>query len=221
MRTLRSPALFGFLGLLAFVSGCAHTIPLKPTVELTPAVSKVATAVGVYYAPEFRSYKHEGTRAGDKWIFALGEASVKLFDQAFPQIFATVSSVKQRPPLDAVTPDITAVIEPRIESFDFGLPMLKTGAYTAEITYRFTLYSMKGDPVASWPVQGSGVQHGKIGFEFSRWPGEAADLAMQDAATKFVAGFRDVPEVRRWLQRAGISAIRRTTDEFQTVLIRR
>jgi hypothetical protein len=221
MRTLRGVAFLGIFGLLSLGFGCAHTIPLKPTVEPVPVLSKIPTAVGIYYTSEFRSYKHEGFRGGDKWIFALGEASAKLFDQAFPQLFAAVLSVKQRPPFDTTRPGITAVIEPKIESFDFALPMLKTGAYTANITYRFTLHSIQGNPVASWPVQGNGIQHGKIGFEFSRWPGEAADLAMQDAATKFLAGFRDVPEVRRWLLRAGVSAGGEMTDKFQALSIRR
>ena len=221
MRALRNVIVLAFLGLLSFALGCAHTIPLKPTVEVIPRITKVPATVGVYYAPEFRNYKHEGSRGGDKWIFALGEASIKLFDQALPQVFTSVISVEKRPPLETASADLTAVIEPRIESFNFALPMIKTGAYTADITYRFTLYSMQGNPVASWPVQGSGVQHGSFGLEFSRWPGEAADLAMQDAATKFLTGFRDVPEVRRWLQSTGISAGREATDGFQIVFVRR
>jgi hypothetical protein len=221
MRTLRKLAVVGFLGLSAFAFGCAHKIPLKPTAELMPAVSKVPTTVGIYYAPEFRIYKHEGSRGGDKWIFGLGEASVKLFDQAFPQLFKSVLNVTQRPPLDTAGPEMTGVIEPKIESFNFSLPMVKLGAYTADIAYRFTLYSMQGDPVASWLVQGSGSQHGQLGFEFTRWPGEAADLAMQDGATKFLTGFRYVPEVRRWLQRAGIPVAKATPDKFETALIRR
>ena len=62
---------------------------------------------------------------------------------------------------------------------------------------------MRGDPVASWTVTGTGAKPGEFGFEFARWPGEAADIAMQDAAKQLVSGFSDVPEVRRWLKEKG------------------
>ena len=82
----------------------------------------------------------------------------------------------------------------------------RTGAYTAEITYRFTLYALNGEPLASWTVRGTGSKHGKVDFNFVRGPGEAADLAMQDAATKFVTGFPDIPEVRRLVNQAKTSS---------------
>lgn len=187
----------------ALLAGCTHAIPLKATVDSSPTVVQVPTAVGFYYSPEFRAYQHVGSRGGDKWVFPLGEASVTLFDRAFPIIFESALPVQNLPPLEGGDMEFAAVIEPEIEGFEFDLPFLKTGTFTAEITYRFTLYSLNGDPFASWTVRGEGANRGKIGFEVARWPGEAADLAMQDAAKKFIAGFREVPEVRVWLRRVG------------------
>lgn len=179
---------------------CTHTIPLKATIEPPLDVTQVPVAVGVYYSPEFRAYEHAGSRGGDRWVFPLGPASMTLFDQAFPRVFASTQPVQSRPPLPTGDVELAAVIEPKIETFDFGLPFLKTGTYTAEITYRFTLYSPRGDPIASWLVKGVGAKPGEGGFEFARWPGEAADLAMRDAATKFLTGFGEVPEVQRWVR---------------------
>lgn len=189
---------FLLLGTFLVVLGCTHSIPMKGVLGTPPAVERIPLKVGVYYSPEFRNYKHEGSRGGDRWDFPLGSASVSLFDRVFPETFISTMTVESRPPLSGIKLD--AVIEPKIEGFDFGIPFLKTGTYTAEITYRFTLYSLKGDPVASWTVRGSGAKRGQIGFEFARWPGEAADLAMQDAATKFMNGFSDVTEVQRWIK---------------------
>ena len=189
--------------LIAFISllfGCAHEIPLKGAIEPPPTISKLPITVGVYYSPEFKDYQYVGSRGGDQWKFPLGAASVKLYDQAFPVLFMNCFPVQTRPPLSAGTVECNAVIEPRIESFDFTLPFLKTGSYGAEITYRYTLYSLKGDPVASWTIKGSGSKHGKPGFEFARWPGEAADLAMKDAVNTFIATFPETPEVRAWLK---------------------
>lgn len=187
----------------ALLSGCTHAVPLKATVDSPASVVQVPRAVGIYYSPEFRAYEHVGSKWGDKWVFPLGQASVTLLDRVFPIIFESALSVPNLPPLEAGEPELAAVIEPEIEEFNFRLPFFKTGTFTAEITYRFTLYSLNGDPFASWTVRGEGAKPGKIGFEFARWPGEAADLAMQDAATKFITGFQKVPEVRVWLRNVG------------------
>lgn len=185
------------------LAACSHAIPLKPTVEASTATEPVAETVGVYYSPQLQAHEHRGSQYGDTWVFPLGPASVELFDQTFPQVFRDTLRVQSLPPLGAEYADLAAVIEPRIEEFAFHLPFIKSGTYTAEITYRLILYSMRGDPVASWTVRGYGAQAGQLGFEFARWPGEATDLAMQDAARQFVDGFTSVPEVRRWLRSRG------------------
>ena len=189
---------------LGAATGCTHTIPLKAVLDRPPVAVQASLAVGVYYSPEFRTYEEKIWRGGDRWDFALGEASVRLLAQAWPFLFESNASVPSRPPLQTGQPKLAAVIEPKIEAFDFSLPFLKTGTYTAEITYRMTLYSPEGESLVSWTVRGQGAKPGQAGFEFARWPGEAADLAMQDATMKLVSGFRDVPEVRARLRRLGV-----------------
>ena len=156
---------------------CTHTIPLKATIEPPIEGAQVPAAVGVYYNAEFRAYEHAGSRGGDRWVFPLGPASVTLFDQVFPRMFASTRSVQSRPPLSTGDTELAAVIEPKIEAFDFGLPCLKTGTYTVEIAYRFTLYSPRGDPIASWLVKGVGAKPGEGGFEFARWPGTVSSTS--------------------------------------------
>ena len=153
--------------------------------------------------------------AADRWDFALGEASVRLFDRVWPLLFESSRPVPSRPPLPADQPKLAAVIEPKIEAFDFSLPFLKSGTYTAEITYRMTLYAAEGESLVSWVVRGEGAKPGRGGFEFAQWPGEAADLAMQDATKKFVTGFRDVPEVRAWLRRRGVAGASQVPEWLQ------
>jgi hypothetical protein len=186
--------------------GCTHAIPMKGTMEAPPpTTAKVPLRLGVYYSPDFRNYRYVGSRGGDRWDFPLGSSSTRLFDRVFADMFISAQSMGSRPPLSGSKGKLDAVLEPNIESFDFTIPYLKTGAYTAEITYRFTLYAMNGEPLASWTVRGFASKHGKPSFDFARWPGEAADLAMQDAASKFITGFPDIPEVRRLINQARAS----------------
>ncbi len=189
--------------LLGATAGCAHTIPLRGALGASPTGVQVPVTVGVYYSPEFKAREERIWRMGDRWDFPLGAASVALLDQAWPIMFEQPVPVSGRPPLGEGSPKVAAVIEPRIEAFDFGLPFLKTGTYTAEITYRMTLYAPDGTSLASWTVRGAGARPGEMGFDFAGGPGRATDLAMQDAAAKLIGGFRDIPEVRRWLRQIG------------------
>lgn len=186
---------------VAGLSGCAHSIPIKGTLHHPAATAKIPATFGVYYSPEFRNLKHSGSWGGEVWTFPLGLASVKLFDQLFPLAFTSTIPVAGLPPASGSVPDAVAVIEPAVEAFDFTLPQRKTGSYTVEITYRFTLYSPNGDPVASWTVTGYGAKPGEAGVESERRLSEAANLALEDAANKFLTSFSDVPEVQQWLKR--------------------
>lgn len=185
----------------ALSAACSHQIPLNPTKAPPAAVSaKVPATVGVYYSPAFRDHIHSGKFGGDTWNFPLGNASVLLCEQSLPSLFTKTVPLTQRQPLPAGTPALDAVLEPRIEGFTFGLPMLKTGLYTAEIVYRFVLLAPDGTEIGSWTTAGSAAKPGEFGFEFARWPGEAADVAMRQAMDRFLQGFDQVPEVRRWLR---------------------
>jgi hypothetical protein len=188
---------------VGLLTACAHTIPIKPAFVSPPATAQVPVVVGVYYSPDFGQREDKIWRMGDRWDFPLGQASVLVLEGAWKALFEGHTPVPALPPLPAGEPKVAAVIESTIEAFDFGLPFLKSGIYTAEITYRFKLYAPDGTTLASWTVRGAGAKPGQFGFDFSRGPGEAAELAMQDAATKLAAGFRDVPEVRAWLRTSG------------------
>ncbi|HEV8533405.1 MAG TPA: hypothetical protein VGT00_18420 [Methylomirabilota bacterium] len=190
---------------LGVLTACSHTIPLKPTFVSPQGAAQLPVVVGVYYSSEFRQREVKIWRGGDRWDFALGPASVLVLDGAWQHLFEGRLPVSGRPPLPEGGPKMAGVIEPSIEAFDFGLPFLKSGTYTAEITYRIKLHAPDGALLASWTVRGAGAKPGQFGFDFSRGPGDAADLAIQDAATKLAAGFRDVPEVRAWLRQSGVS----------------
>ncbi len=196
-------ALLPVAGLL----GCpTFTSELKATVQNPPSVAQVPLTVGIYYSPEFQAYKHVRTQATSSFVVPLGQPSVRLFDQVFAMMFEKVEPVSSRPPLSAAGPHLAAVIEPRIEEFHFDSPQIACfGPFYAKVTYRFTLYSLEGTPVVSWTVTGVGQRD--CGFDYitvSAPIGEASDLALQDAAMKLMTGFRDVPEVRRWLRRVGV-----------------
>ena len=120
-----------FLG----VFGCTPplTIPMKGTMETAPATAKVPLKLGVYYSPDFRNYSYTpypwmsefwDSRGGDRWDCALGNTSARLFDRVFSDMFTSVQSLDSRPPLRGSQTKLDAILEPKIESFDFTEPHL-------------------------------------------------------------------------------------------------
>lgn len=186
--------------LLLLIAACSHDVPLAPSYTPTADSPAVPEKVGIYLSEEFRTFEHKHSFGGDTWVFPLGAASTPLFEQAFNQVFDGAFAVGSLPPFEPARDDLAAVIEPRIEEFSAHIPLFKTQTYSASIAYRFVLHDAKGEPIASWLVNGEGAQAGEFGFEFAKWPGRAADLAMEDAAQKFSRSILEEPEVRRWLK---------------------
>ncbi len=148
---------------------------------------------------------HAHERSSTKITVPIGAGSVTLFDNVFPMLFDPAVPVDSRPPLTGGTRTVAAVIEPRVEAFDFTEPLFPSfgSSYTAEVTYRFTLYSDDGTPFASWLVSGYGER--PVDFEkltTGSPVGDASSLAMEDAARKFLTDFREIPELQRWLRRS-------------------
>ncbi|MGH7303431.1 MAG: hypothetical protein ACRELZ_09085 [Candidatus Rokuibacteriota bacterium] len=192
----------------AIVSGCAFTtvIPLKATINNPPSVTQVPVAVGIHYGPEFRTYEY----SRHKLVVPVGEASVTLLDRALPMLFERIVRVSSTAPLADGGAKLAAVIEPKIEEVEFDRPpvVVSLADVTAVVGYRFTFYSPQGTPLASWKVRGVGTPSPGW-FVWKTEPfSKAMDLALEDAAKKFVTGFRDVPEVRRWLQEVGVTEAR-------------
>jgi hypothetical protein len=128
-----------------------------------------------------------------------------MFDQIYSGMFARTVSVVDDPARSPGPLDAAAIVVLQIDSFRphyvmghdiAGGPMIQS--VEAEIVYRTTLLTPQGQQIADWTTSGSGTGQPTI-FSFSDEAGNAAAIAMREAAAKFVAGFRQQPEVVRWL----------------------
>lgn len=172
--------------------GCATTVvtvvTIKPTVDLPQSIPQVPMTIGVYQSPEFRAYES----AVKPYRFPVGQASASLFQEIFPKAFKKVVWVENPPPITKAEPQLSAVIEPRIDEFQFYSLGVGGSFKWAEIRYGFTVYSPDGAKLASWTVKGGG--------ESSLAMDQAVNYAMQEAAWRFITGFNDIPEAKRWAQ---------------------
>lgn len=192
--------------LLLAASSCTFHAGLSPKIGQS-TTQAIPLAIGVYYSPELLAYQQdEVLTGGSRMRFAVGEATPPLFSQAFQVLFQQTRTVDRRPPLTIDVP-LDAVIEPRIERLTISAPLMPTiGTWTARITYLFTLYSPKGDLIASWTRSWSGTSND--GFTLapggSTHASQAVERAMEGLASNFVAEFKQIPELRRWLSERGI-----------------
>ncbi len=200
------------LSALVFLSfGCK--VSLNPKVDPLPMIKPIPLDVGVYFSPEFRSYeyRYEGYKIsgepGDKESFALGEASVDLFNQLFQGMFKSTVEVQQRPTLSSSGMKLAGVIEPNIEEFKLEKSQehpRRRRRYRVQLTYRFTVYAPDGKISVFW-VSGRGRSTDRRFATTGKIYGEATDEAMKDAGKRFATRFLKIPEIQQWLESIGYS----------------
>jgi len=209
---IRLTVLLSLSALVFLSSGCK--VSLNPKIDPLPTVKPIPLHVGLYFSPEFRSYeyRYEGYKIsgepGDKESFAIGEASVDLFNQLLQGMFKDTVEVQQRPPLSSSgMMKLAGVIEPNIEEFKLAKSQeqpRRRRRYRVQLTYRFTLYAPDGKISVFW-VSGRGRSTDRRFATTGKIYGEATDEAMKDAGRRFATSFLEIPEIQRWLESIGYS----------------
>jgi hypothetical protein len=211
LSTVWLTALLSVPALVVLSSGCGVTP--KPKIDPVPNVKPIPLKVGLYFSPEFRSYeyRYEGYKIsgepGDKKSFAIGKASVDLFNQLLGSMFKKTVEVQQRPPLSSGGTNLAGVIEANIEKFKLTKSQeqpRRRQRYSVQLTYRFTVYTPDGKISVFW-VSGRGRSTDRWYDTSGKIYGEATDQAMKDAGKRFATNFLEIPEIQRWLESIGYS----------------
>jgi hypothetical protein len=194
------------LGTLA--GGCAWSVP-QPVLVREPRPERIALRIGVYYSPEFRSFTYRHHMTDTAW--KLGEPSVRLFGGALALLFTDVVESVRPDSNQGFRPDVAGVIEPTIVSAGYIFPTMEAArrdgqaCFSLHVTYHFTLYSPQGEPVTAWDVSGNDCVPVAKPLKAHTTLKESFEQVMREDAFTFVSGFRDIPNVRRWLAEQGIN----------------
>lgn len=189
------------LAAVAITASCAWTVP-EPLLVREPRPEPVPLHIGVYFPPELRSFTYRHHIPDTAYV--LGDPSVRLLNEALALLFIEVVEVPRPGSEPSLRGDLAGIIEPRIISAGYQFGTQQSSPFPAQITYGFTLYSRRGESVASWDVTGQSSESignplapvGSIRRNFEH--------AMREAAWKFTSGFRDVHEVRQWLAKQAV-----------------
>ncbi len=162
-------------------AGCASNVTVEnPTIPV-PHVKKLPLDVAVRIPAEFNHFVHEENVLGrDTWTIDLGSSNATFFTQLFGYMFDNV--IVLGPDDNAMDYTFDALVEPKIEGFEFSIPnQSKTNAFAVWIRYRMEVFDSVGNSASTWTVSAYGKSQ-KQGMGGSKSLQRAAVLAMRDAA---------------------------------------
>ena len=162
-------------------SGCAANVTVDyPTIP-DPLVEKLPLKVALRMPDEFYNFRHEENVLGkESWSIELGAANALFFEQLFGYMFDNVIILRAED--DALDYEFDALVEPRIDGFEFSVPnQSKTDAFAVWIRYRLLVFDSAGNRASSWTISSYGKSQ-KEGLRGSNSLRRAAVLAMRDAA---------------------------------------
>ena len=197
---------FSRLGLLAlsaaFLAGCVNTIKINGRFP-APVGGRIPLTVGLYFAPEFKSYTPvEVLYQRNDWKIHLGAASVQMFTQVFANLSNRVVVLKDKPSAGATVENVDLVVVPSF--VDFGL--LDPAAsplefFSLSFKYKIDVFSPDGDLVADWTINAYGkAPVYALGNKES--VKEALIVALRDAAASLTLDFPRLPGVAGYVDRA-------------------
>jgi len=162
-------------------AGCASNVAVETPTIPTPNVEKLPMDVAVRIPAEFEHFVHEEKVLGrETWTIDLGSANASFFEQLFGFMFDNV--IMLGPDDNALDFTFDALIEPKIEGFEFSVPnQTKTDAFAVWIRYRLQIFDSVGNSASTWTVSAYGKSQ-KEGLGGSKSLQRAAVLAMRDAA---------------------------------------
>jgi len=190
--------------LLIFVTGlsacAARNIEVRGSYP-RPNIPPLPLTVGVYYSDALRDYVYtEFTDSGrEEYRVGAGRSHMDLFNTVLPAMFREVVVLDS--PTAAAGRGLDAIFIPNIDEFQLGMPQkTRLDSYEVWIKYNMRMTSPEGGYIADWVMTAYGKTSQETFSSTERGINDAAVAALRDLASNFSIGFRNVPDIRDWLQ---------------------
>jgi hypothetical protein len=190
------------LALLA--SGCAKSVKVQNNFP-EPLVEKLPLSVGILLNDKLSNYVHvEDPMMDAEWTIDIGQANVDMFRALFTGMFRETIELKinaDGTPLLPTDIRLNAIIEPRLEDFEFSVPRQSgNDQYTVWIRYNIRMTTPDDEQISNWRITAYGqVDEGSMGMGDADAMHAAAVIALRDAAANIATGFSKAPGVRKKL----------------------
>lgn len=186
------------------LAGCAQSIQVTEEFPV-PVVEKIPLSVGIVMNEKLSTYIHVETLSLDKeWTIDLGQANVNMFRALFTGMFTEVLELQlndDNSPLIPAGSQLDAIIEPRLEDFEFSTPRQSgNDQFSAWIKYNIRITTPEGEPISNWRVTAYGQEdQGAMGLGEDEAMQEAIVIALRDAAANIATNFSKAPGVKKAL----------------------
>jgi len=186
--------------ILLVLPGCTTTVTVEGSVP-TPLVEKMPARVGVYYSPDFKSFRHEESIAQrGSYQIDFGKQNLTFFRNLMSAMFESVVEVPEPPLSASQMQGLDGVVVPEVVKYGFLPPAISgLNFYSASIHYRITLYDSHGKKVRDWTMVGYGKSEGGL-FGGEEALGDATLLAIRDGGARLAIDFPKDPAVLAWLK---------------------
>ena len=193
--------------ILLLIQSCTTSVIVEGSVP-TPLINKISARVGVYYAEDFRNFRHrEEINEAGSWDIDLGTQNLSFFSNLMDSLFASVAEVGEPPLTTEEMADLDGIVVPKIEKYGFLTPSISgLKFYSASIEYRIALYDREGEKIGDWNIVGYGKSEGGM-FSADEAINEATVLAIRDGGARIAIELIDQPAVRDWVKSLSISGV--------------
>ena len=203
--TLASTLPFSLAGCLG--PGMNVRVTVTPSLIEKTYPDKMPVNIGLYLSDEFKNYRvTDSTKTlGTTYDFwNLGSESAGMFQVGLSQIFEKVVTVDQKPPFSKVQPvPLRAVVEPKIEGFEFKVPVIVVQPWSTKIQYKILVYNMEGKVVWQKSITGVGEVPGSYTRtleELGTNPAKPTTAAIIDATDKLIEAILGSEEIKGLLK---------------------
>lgn len=189
----------------ACLSGCAGSEVIVESTFPTPLIEPLPVSMGIIIPDELYNFIYtEDIPDQSLWTIALGDANVAMLEPLFRGMFRETRDVESVP-LTASDATLDGVIEPKLEKFEFDVPLGERDEFVEVwMQYQITVYEPDGATVLQWPVSGYGKS--ELTRDQEDAVQRAAVVAMREAGATISTKFSEQPQIREWLGGKGYAA---------------
>jgi len=198
--------LFSYFLVAVFLFACSrmrtHNINITEIGSYPqPLVKPLPLKVGAYYREDFCTFDtvqqtpipNAGITLVDEIM--LGEANTALFDYILSHTFEEVTRVQHFSQDFIDGEDIDIIIEPTVSEYSYSV---SPSICLVHIIYAITFYTPDGGRVGPWLIEGNGsVPTGISTKNETTLVTELTQIAMRQAAAKFMTDFCNQPEIKQ------------------------
>ena len=189
---------FAVAVLASLTAGCKTEISSNYRVP-PPLVERLPIKVGVVYGDGLRHAHVENEPPVEiDFIILAGRANVSLYDRLLSDIFFSAVPLESRTQTPENGVKLDAILEAELTRFTYAWDVY-SGDTSVDMDYSYTLYAPGGPQLAQWTVTGYGYYSKGIGLYASL--DNAIEIALRDAAAKFLVAIYDDASIRRCFER--------------------